>query len=171
MIDDSIYFHEFQKKEGGKCCYLWAGIKGKTMQGLLMLVDTGASISILPLEIYEELRSSQKSKIKPTSMTICTGNSGKVDVRGTADITIDLEGVRYTHEFYICGDCRCPIIGFDFQQKYDLYLRPGENALYMQNKKLPCFDHSTFWGKTKVTMYQQYTIAPNHEAIISGQVL
>ena len=132
------------------------------MQGMLMLVDTGASISILPLEIYEELQPSEKSEIRSTTMTIRTGNSGKVDVRGTADIRFDLEGMKFKHEFYICGDCRNPIIGFDFQQKHDLYLRPAENALYIGKKKLACFDHSTFWGKAKVTMYQEYTIQPQH---------
>jgi predicted aspartyl protease len=141
------------------------------MQGMLMLVDTGASISILPLDLYEELTDQVKSIIAPTTMTIRTGNSGKVDVRGTAKITFEIDGKPFTYEFYICADCKKPILGFDFQQKYDLYLRPAENALYIGKKKLPCFDHELFWGKEKVTMYQQFTIEPNHEAIVTGKVL
>ena len=138
---------------------------------MLMLVDTGASISILPLEIYDELKDSEKSAIEPTTMVIRTGNSGKVDVRGTAKIRFELEGMFFKFEFYICGDCRNPIIGFDFQQEHDLYLRPAENALYIGKKRLSCFDHASFWGKAKVTMFQNYTIEPNHEAIIPGRVI
>ena len=104
-------------------------------------------------------------------MVIKTGTSGKVDVKGVSDIKFQLEGISYKHPFYICGDARNPIIGFDFQQKYDMYLRPAENALYIGKKKMPCFDHSTFWGKAKVTMYQEFTIEPQHEALVQGKVL
>jgi hypothetical protein len=86
-------------------------------------------------------------------------------------VQFDLEGRKFNYPFYICGDARNPIIGFDFQAKYDMYLRPGENALYIGNRKLACFDHTKFWNKAKVTMYQQYTIEPQHEAIVQGKVL
>ena len=136
-----------------------------------MLVDTGATISIIPYKTWKELRDSDKSSLEPTSMVIKTGTSGKVDVKGISEIKFELEGIKYKHPFYVCGDARNPIIGFDFQQKYDMYLRPSENALYIGKKKLPCFDHSTFWGKAKVTMYQEFTIEPQHEALVQGRVL
>ena len=136
-----------------------------------MLVDTGATISILPYSTWQELCESERSALEPTDMVIKTGNSGKVDVKGKSHITFELEGMKYRYPFYVCGDARNPIIGFDFQQQYDMYLRPAENALYIGKKKLPCFDHSTFWGKAKVTMYQEFTIEPQHEAIVQGKVL
>ena len=136
-----------------------------------MLVDTGATISILPERIWTELCDSEKSSLEPTTMVIKTGTSGKVDVKGISTIKFELEGIKYKYPFYICGDARNPIIGFDFQQKYDMYLRPAENALYIGKKKLPCFDHATFWGKAKVTMFQEFTIEPQHEAIVQGKVL
>jgi predicted aspartyl protease len=141
------------------------------MKGMLMLVDTGATISILPYKIYEELKEDQKGELQPTDMIIRTGTNAKVDVRGIAQVQFDLEGQKFKYPFYICGDARNPIIGFDFQAKYDMYLRPGENALYIGKRKLPCFDHTKFWNRAKVTMYQQYTIEPQHEAIVQGQVL
>ena len=136
-----------------------------------MLVDTGATISILPYNIWEELCETEKSALEPTLMVIKTGNSGKVDVRGISHVSFELEGIKYRYPFYVCGDARNPILGFDFQQEYDMYLRPAENALYIGKKKLPCFDHSTFWGKAKVTMYQEYIIEPQHEALVQGKVL
>ena len=165
-----MYYHEYQKPTG-KCSYLWAGIKGKSMQGMLMLVDTGASISILPYKIWDELCDSEKSAPEPTMTKIRTGTNGKVDLKGVSYITFYLEGIKYKYPLYICGAARNPIIGFDFQQKFDMYLRPSENALYIGNKKLPCFEQNTFWGKAKVTMYQEFTIEPQHEAIVQGKVL
>jgi predicted aspartyl protease len=141
-----VYYHEYKRPEG-KCSYLWAGIEGKSMKGMLMLVDTGATISILPLKIYEELKDDQKGELEPTNMVIRTGTNGKVDVRGTAKVQFDLEGRKFNYPFYICGDARNPIIGFDFQAKYDMYLRPGENALYIGYRKLACFDHKKLWNK------------------------
>ena len=88
------------------------------MQGMLMLVDTGASISILPYKIWDELCDSEKSAPEPTMTKIRTGTNGKVDLKGVSYITFYLEGIKYKYPFYICGDARNPIIGFDFQQKF-----------------------------------------------------
>ena len=63
------------------------------MQGILMLVDTGASISILPYKIWDELCDSEKSELEPSMIKIRTGTSGKVDLKGLSYVKFYLDGI------------------------------------------------------------------------------
>jgi hypothetical protein len=139
--------------------------------GKYFLVDTGATISILPLALWQDISTDDKTEIQQTSMRIRAGNDSNCDVRGTSQVRFSIADKEYVQDFYICSDATAAILGMDFQAKYDMYLRPAKNQLFIEgNIEIPCFEAPTFNAKSRVHLFESYLLAPNEEAILQGKV-
>ena len=145
-------------------------IRGHKEQGRLFLVDTGAMISVLPFSIYNQIDSYHKSPLQQTKKTVRAGNNSKCDVKGVADIDFQIADKYYKHPFYICGDATQPILGIDFQTKFDMYLRPKTNTLCIGENSIPCYTSDNYMSKSKVAIIQKYTIEPDSEVILKARV-
>ena len=65
MVREEIYFHDFEKPKG-RPQYIWVNIWGEYATERVALMDTGARISILPLEIYNQIHSTYRYKLWKT---------------------------------------------------------------------------------------------------------
>ena len=134
-------------------------------------MDTGATISILPLNLWLDVSSKEKTPLAPTTMKIRAGNDTNCDLRGKSQVSFYIEGKQYTQEFYICADATAAILGMDFQSKYDMYLRPAKNQLFIEgDKQIPCFEAPTFKARSRVQLHDTYLLAPSEEVLVPGRV-
>ena len=59
----------------------------------------------------------------------------------------------------------------DFQSKYDMYLRPAKNQLFIEgDKQIPCFEAPTFKARSRVQLHDTYLLAPSEEVLVPGRV-
>ena len=134
-------------------------------------MDTGATISILPLELWAQIRPADKTPLAPTNMKIRAGNDTEVDVRGTSDVLIKIDGVQYPFTYYVCADATAAILGTDFQSRYDLYMRPAHDKVYIEGtKEIPCFEPKNCKGTSTVRLFKTYWVAPNEEIIVPARI-
>ena len=101
----------------GNYSYIWAKLKDQNTKGSYFLVDTGADISILPDNMFQDIYAEDCcNQIVNADRSIYTGNRSKCKVRGMTQAELSIEGKAYVHRFYICSDATCPIIGNDFME-------------------------------------------------------
>ena len=145
-------------------------IRGHPEKGRLFLVDTGAMISVLPKKIYDQIDDYYKSDMQEATKTVRAGNNSRCDVKGVAHIDFKIADTYYKHPFYVCGDATQPILGIDFQAKYDMYLRPKSNKLCIGDKSIPCYSNHGYMQTAKVALIQKYTVPPDAEVILKARV-
>ena len=146
-------------------------MRGKPKIGKYFLVDTGATISILPLKLWEEIHPEDRTPLAATTMKIRAGNDTQVDVRGTSEVKLTLNGEQYPYMFYICADATAPILGMNFQSEYDMYLRPAKDKVYIRgNREIPCYSPESCAERSTVRMFDSYLLGPNEEAIVPAIV-
>ena len=145
-------------------------LRGHNEEGRLFLVDTGAMVSVLPLNLYEEIDPYFRGELKTASKTLRAGNNSKCDVRGIADIDFEIADTVYKHPFYVCADSTQPILGIDFQTKVDMYVRPSQDKLCIGNKTIPCFRNKNFMTSAKVALIRPYTIPADSEVVLPAKI-
>ena len=90
-------------------------------------MDTGARISILPLDIYNQIHSTYRSSYG-RQIEIYAGNRTNVDVRGVTIVTLSIANRQFKYRFYVCADARHTILGIDFQDDKHIHLEPGSRV-------------------------------------------
>ena len=172
-MSEDVYFHNFDSPKGN-CQYIWVRLRGEANTERMALVDTGAGMSIIPLFIYEQINNKYKSVLRRPDMRIWAGNSTKVDVRGMTNLTLDIHGSQLRHKFYVCSDTRHVILGYDFQKNCKVHLEPGENKCWIKERgsyrEIPCFDSREYRKASKVAMFENFTMQPYTESIISAEL-
>ena len=83
--------------------FAWAQF-GKQALDVMMLIDTGASISLLPQSFWEELQEEFKEVLQPSQVEIEVGNGGNLDSDGTTELTFLLSDYEFEHVFFVCKD-------------------------------------------------------------------
>ena len=155
----------------GNYSYIWAKLKDQNTKGSYFLVDTGADISILPDNMFQDIYAEDCcNQIVKADRSIYTGNRSKCKVRGMTQAELNIEGKAYVHRFYICSDATCPIIGNDFMAKHNLYYQPSRRKMMLEDKEIPCFNPKTIAKMSKVCMYRSYTIPPETEVVVQATV-
>ena len=152
------------------CTYTWVTTDLNGTNGRLFLIDTGASISLLPLDVYEGIDNNLKTELRPCATRIRAGNNTTCDTRGEAEVDVIIDGKKYPQLFCVCADATAAILGVNFQKTYDMYLRPATNELFLGGKKVSCYDNSGNNDRSRVECVQHYVIEPNEEAVIQGRV-
>ena len=169
-MPSASYYHNYKIPQGTSS-YAWIELRAKNRLGKYFLVDTGATISILPLALWMDVAEGEKTPMQPTTMKIRAGNDTNCDLRGKSHVAFYIDGKQYTQLFYICADATAAILGMDFQAKYDMYLRPARNQLFIEgNKQIPCFEAPSFKARSRVQLHDTYLLAPSEEVIVPGRV-
>ena len=155
--------------------YAWGVFRGFATKGQYFLVDTGAMISILPLETYKEMAADFKTPMTPTDRKILAGNCTNCDVRGVALAEISTGNQIFRHKYFVCADAACPILGLDFLRQNKIHVDPVGNRLICKKFPgrdviIPCYSTRGFATKSKVSLVRNYTIAPGAEAVVPGRI-
>ena len=83
--------------------HVWMTIE-KSPRQALVLVDTGACVSIMPKCLYESISDAARQPLCATTTGLKAGNNTEVTCYGTAEIAFKLNGKSYKHVFHVCDD-------------------------------------------------------------------
>ena len=144
--------------------HVFAEIIGSTKPEQLFLADTGASVSIMPMDLYVTIHPSKRNPLYVSDKTITAANGTKIDCRGMSVIHILLGGVKYTYRYYVCTDAVFPILGADFMFEFDMFCRLRSHCIYMGDQEIPAFDHRGYCKKGQVQLVRDSTIPPQSES-------
>ncbi len=96
--------------------FVWATVH-PTVPDVLMLMDTGAGISMLPQTIYDAIPDVDKQPLEPTSLKILAGNNTDIVCKGTAEVRFSFSNMTFVQRFYISAGDTLGILGTDFMTK------------------------------------------------------
>ena len=150
--------------------HVFAEIIGSTKPEQLFLADTGASVSIMPMDLYVTIHPSKRNPLYVSDKTITAANGTKIDCRGMSVIHILLGGVKYTYRYYVCTDAVFPILGADFMFEFDMFCRLRSHCIYMGDQEIPAFDHRGYCKKGQVQLVRDSTIPPQSESVLTATI-
>ncbi len=155
--------------EFGKSYYVWATIHSDAPEQL-MLIDTGASISILPKSAYESIPAAHRKPLQPTMTEIMAGNNSQISVHGIAEVEFSFQHMTFTHPFFVCGNDTLEVIGMDFLRKEDVKIYIGQRQMFLRNRSVKLFDLHGARLNHRVVADRTIHIPPGCQVNIEGRV-
>ncbi|GBM24784.1 hypothetical protein AVEN_245038-1 [Araneus ventricosus] len=123
-----------------------------------MLVDTGATITLLRTDLAQKLK--QQLIYSSHSLSLKTATGEKAGIHGKLDASIECGSRKFQHRVYVTDTTDPCILGLDFLQKFnftvDLEKRYGK-----EQKKFLCFStrvkHSNYvlYWQRRILFYQR----------------
>ncbi|CAC5425832.1 unnamed protein product [Mytilus coruscus] len=137
------------------------------------LIDTGANITILSKQIFDDWNPSCKPEIEPVKMNMLTATGEKSPFHGKVKLNIQIGKCSYDHEFLLAEIKDNGILGMDFltKNKCDLMLSKGYMMLYKE--RIPCFSD---YGDTentccRISLNDNVIIPPESKMMVSGKTI
>lgn len=138
-----------------------------------MLVDTGASVTILKREIFETLKPSCPNLLKPVDLNLTTATGEIAPLLGKIVVDIKLGNYSFSHEILVADIQNDGILGIDFLSTNKINVLLSKSCLSVKRNKIPCFH---FNKKLKprvcrIAVSEDIVVPPDTEVIISGKMI
>ena len=134
-----------------------------------MLVDSGASVSILRKEVFDNIPISSRPPIKPVRMNLLTATGEASQFIGKVDLEIKLGDHIFSHEFLLAEIKDVAILGMDFFMKHKVDLLFSKGCLKVKGDFIPCFTNKGDAKCCRISVAETVEIPPESEKIIKGQ--
>ena len=131
-----------------------------------MLIDTGASVTILRNDIYENLLSKPKTESVRASLVNATGELSPF--YGTAYMKLNIGGKPYEHNVLLADIQNEGILGIDFLKANKSNVMISKGYITIHGKKIPCFSLSDEYKNPccRISVCEDVEIPPESEMII-----
>ena len=129
------------------------------------VVDTGTSRSIIKTQLVNNDQVFLKDKYK-----LRTATGELVPVKGTSNISFELGGKPFVHEFLVASITDECILGIDFMRQHEISLNMKGGTLKQGTTEIPLHYGSTEDKDTCVRVMRNETIPAHSESIIWGSL-
>ena len=147
--------------------FVWAKF-GQDQVDVLMLLDTGASITILPLQVFENIR--DRPELHTTTVRIEVGNGANLTVNGVCRMKVQLGDYDFVHNFFICEDSTHAILGNDFIILQDITIRMRQGWLEFKGHDIPMFTAHGARARNRVFLAKAVSLPPLQEVEVPTYV-
>jgi len=97
-------------------------------------------------------------------------DGGVIQSEGFVSLEIDIEGIKFNHEFLI-ADVEAPlVIGWDFQKAFDLTISMGTGAIHYRDRQFKCILESQLKSVFRVSLTKTVVIPPATEIVTKGLI-
>lgn len=136
-----------------------------------MLVDTGASVSILSKKQFDSW--DMKCEIIPVRLNLLTATSESSPFYGKVNLKVLIGKCFYEHEFLLADIKDDGILGMDFLTKHKCDVLLSREYLLLNREKIPCFykkgDNQV--SCCRIVVSEKVIIPPESEIIVPGKVI
>lgn len=153
----------------GSSFYIWASIH-EELHDVSFLLDTGATISILSRELYEEIPEGDRPPLRHENARLETSNGSTIKNYGTVTLTLNIQGMHINHSFYVCDAALPGILGINFMEQEKVVLDIPRQRAFIGNKSVRVFDNKGKPMCSKVVASRTVHIPPGREVILPGKV-
>ena len=133
-----------------------------------MLVNSGASVSILRKDIFDTIPPSSRPIIKPVRMSLLTATGEASQFIGKVDLETKLGDHIFKHEFLLAKIKA--ILGMDFFMKHKIDLLFSKGCIKVKEDFIPCFTNKGDPKCCRISVGETVEIPPESEKMIKGQV-
>ena len=141
------------------------------MTELPFLVDSGASISLVPAAWYQQIPAEVRPPLMPTNLNVFAGGvNNRIRVLGRTTLDLNLQGHVYKNNFYVSPDEQHGILGMNFMHRWDCHLEPRQRKLVFSNRALKVFDKRGRKLNHRVVMERTVHIRPGERYVVTGVI-
>ena len=149
--------------------YAWVAFLGAGVDQL-MLIDTGAQISVLQMDVYLRIPEKLRPRLENTEINITVGNGENMTCEGVAVFEINLGYLEFQHRFFVCRNvCQC-ILGNDFLVINDGVIQSARGKLFLRGKFVPMFNKQGREIRLKVQLVRTVVIPQGREVDVPARI-
>ena len=140
-------------------------------QALKLLIDTGATVSIISKCVYEQLCDvdSNENTLSKVKRSILSANNEPLNVYGERHFDIELGSMLHKHKFIVADVTVQGVIGLDFMTKYDCVIDIVHGIMTLGTRKVDLIQEGHF-GCFRVAVADTVNIPPRSEIVTLGNV-
>jgi len=136
-----------------------------------MLVDSGANVSILRKDVFDNIPPSCRPQIKPVRMNLLTATGEASQFLGKADVEIKLGNHTFKHEILLAEIKDTAILGMDFLSSHGIDVLFSKSCLKVKGETIPCFTRKGDFKCSRISVVETVEIPPESEMIIKGRAV
>ena len=134
-----------------------------------VLVDTGATVSLLSDKVVEQWSKGDKEVITK-NMKVLLANSKALTVAGDVEADLQLAGINVQHRFIVACIGNDAILGIDFLKNEHCVIDVTNNCLEWGGFVLPLWETDERQQCCRVTVTETVVIPPWTEMLIEGSL-
>ena len=166
--------------QGPKCNNKEVNVSGGRSEGLFveaeihgkmipLLVDTGASATILSEKVVKSLN--PDVKISPVNINLVTATGDKQPFLGECEVLLKLGDLQFKQKVLIADIHNDGILGTDFYSENLVSICFATKCLQIKNINVPCFQYTSVQECSRVTLAKDEILLPNTEKIVQGHLI
>ena len=134
-----------------------------------MLVDSGATASLISVEVYEMMNKGNRPCLKPVKGEMVAVKGMNLKTLGYCNFDVIIGGSSYVMMAIVAELNTTGIIGLDFMSEYGCSIDLKQKCLVIDGKKLKC-DLKGKIGCYRVSLAETVSVPPRHEMLTCGQI-
>ena len=135
-----------------------------------MLIDTGASCSVMSKKIYDTIPAKHRPNLVNQNCGIKSVSGDVLKCHGVVTINLDFEGTLLPTEFHVADVDDKVILGMSFLSKHGAILDAKAGKILISNKSFPCVILNGQPKPKRVYLTKSYHIPPGQEMVLAGRV-
>ncbi|KAL3876293.1 hypothetical protein ACJMK2_034158 [Sinanodonta woodiana] len=153
----------------GSGMYIPGRVQGRKVN---FLIDTGATVTIINIPVYEQMSDLQKPYLEPDSQQMKMADGKCIQTRGVGNMDVTINGSEVKHAVWVAEIDKAidGILAFDFLQRNQCVIDAGTNTFKLNGQPVKC---ATVELKSirccRVVVDKTSIIPPGVERIIPGE--
>ena len=149
---------------------LWASLHD-SMQEMSFLVDSGASVSLLPLAWYESMPDEVRPPLRRQHVDVYGGGTDHpIHIVGVITVDLTINGYKYETNFHVASNEEHGILGTCFLARYDGLINFGRKELMLLGRKVPLYNRNGARLSHRVVSERTMHISPGERFVVTGLV-
>lgn len=146
-------------------------------EDIAMLVDTGASVTLLSEKFIESLPGTMTPIMKPVNTTLITATGESTPFLGQSKVSLSIGTETFEHDVLIANIQNDGILGLDFLEKNNCTVKLSDGILYIgsESKEIRCYksaiDVLASCCECKIAVLEDIEIPPRCEMIVPGAIV
>ena len=154
----------------GDSLIVWGALHPSTPE-LPFLIDSGASVSLIPYMWYTDIPEDQRPPLRPTHLNVYGGGTNQpIHLAGVVTLDVIIEGHAYEGTFYVAANEVHGILGTVFLRRYYGVLSFGNKHMMLNGRKVTLYDKNGARFNHRVVAAQTMHISPGERFVVTGVV-
>ena len=136
-----------------------------------LLVDTGANISILSVDFFENLCENVKPPLVNVTIAMMTARGEVSPFHGKVNFSVALNGKDFIHKMWVAQIKPDGRLGMAFLMKHKCDVMLSQQMIKFGNNSIPCYKSSIEVSCCRVIVAETTDIPANSESILQGKVM
>ena len=154
----------------GHSFHVWARIHPESPYQLL-LVDTGASVSTIPVSLFNSIPERSRPRLKSTDVKLVAGNKTGIRTYGTSEFEVEIQDLLLDTSFYVCSDDVQAILGMDFMHRHNVSVMVAQRQLFIGNQSVRIHDREGARLNQLVVAAKRLKLGPGERMVVPGRVV